>query len=259
MQYETILYEKADRIGKITLNRPKVYNAINLKMLEELDYAFLDIEKDSNIKVVIITGGEKCFASGADITAIGMVSSPVDAYNFMKRFKVFDKIENFDKPVIAAISGFALGGGCELSMCCDIRIAAESAKFGQPEIKIGIIPGAGGTQRLPRLIGVSKAKELLYTGDMMDAKEAYRFGFVSKLVPVESLMDEARAMALKMAQNPGVALRVTKLAVNNGMNMDIKSAMAYEASCLEILFSTEDRKEGTKAFVEKKKPVFIDR
>ena len=172
---------------------------------------------------------------------------------------MFHRIESLDKPVIAAIGGLALGGGCELSMCCDIRIAAGNATFGQPEIKIGVIPGGGGTQRLPRIIGITKAKELLYTGDMIDANEAYRLGLVNKVVPVDSLMDEARILALKIARQPGVALRATKLAVNGGIDMDIKSAIAYEARCFEILFSTEDQKEGTTAFIEKRKPVFTDK
>lgn len=259
MQYETILYNKAEGVGSITLNRPKAYNAINFKMLKELSHILSKIESDVEIKVVLIAGSEKCFAAGADITEFGSISSPVGAYDFIKLLDVFHRIESLDKPVIAAVGGFALGGGCELSMCCDIRIAAENAKFGQPEIKIGVIPGAGGTQRLPRIIGMSKAKELLYTGDMIDANEAYRLELVSKVVPVESLINEAQTLALKIARQPGVALRATKLAVNGGIHMDIKSAIAYEARCFEMLFSTEDQKEGTKAFVEKRKPVFTDK
>ena len=179
MQYGTILYNKAEGIGAITLNRPKVYNAINIGMLRELSHIFSEIERDVEIKVVLIAGSEKYFAAGADIAEVGSINSPVDAYDFIRHVDVFHRIESFDKPVIAAISGLALGGGCELSMCCDIRIAAENATFGQPEIKIGVIPGGGGTQRLPRFIGMSKAKELLYTGDMIDANEAYRLGSVT--------------------------------------------------------------------------------
>jgi len=259
MEYETILYNKAESIGTITLNRPRSYNALSIQMLKELSHVLSEIERDVEIKVVLITSSGKHFAAGADITEFGSINSPVDAYDFIKHLDVLHRIEGLDRPVIAAISGFALGGGCELSMCCDIRIAAENATFGQPEIKIGVMPGAGGTQRLPRLIGMSKAKELLYTGDMINASEAYRLGLVSRVVPVESLMDEARALALKIACQPGVALRATKLAVNGGIDMDIKSAIAYEARCFEMLFSTEDKKEGTKAFLEKRKPVFIDK
>jgi len=188
------------------------------------------------------------------------MSTPVDVHGFIKEAQaVINKFEDLEKPVIAAVSGLALGGGCELAMACDLRIATENAVFGQPEIRIGVIPGAGGTQRLPRLVGVTKAKELLYTGDSIDANEAYRIGLVNKVVPVASLMDEAMKMASKIARQPGVALRMTKFAVNSGMNMDIKSAMSYEARCFEILFSTEDQKEGVKAFIEKRRPAFKDR
>lgn len=259
MKYKTILYNKAEGIGSITLNRPKAYNAISIEMLKELNHVLFEIKEDVEIKVVLIAGSEKYFAVGADITELGSINSPADAYDFIKHLDVFHRIESLDRPVIAAISGFALGGGCELSMCCDIRVAAENATFGQPEIKIGVMPGAGGTQRLPRFIGMSKAKELLYTGDMIDANEAYRLGLVSKVVPVESLLDEARALALKIARQPGVALRAIKLAVNGGIDMDIKSAIAYEARCFEILFSTKDQKEGARAFIEKRKPAFTDK
>jgi enoyl-CoA hydratase len=219
-----------------------------------------EIDRDDEVKVVILTGSEKFFAAGADITEIGSLLTPVDAHRFLKEAQaVFNKIEDLEKPVIAAVSGLALGGGCELILACDLRIVADNTTFGQPEIKIGVIPGGGGTQRLPRIVGVTKAKELLYTGDFIDAQEAYRIGLVNKVVPLVSLMDETRKMALKIARQPGFALKITKLAVNGGLNMDMKSAVAYEARCFEILFSTEDQKEGTRAFVEKRKPVFKDR
>ena len=260
MEYKTILYEKKEGIGIITLNRPDRMNALNSTLLRELDHVLSEIEEDSDVKVVIITGSEKFFAAGADITELDKMSTPVDVHGFIKEAQaVINKLEDLEKPVIAAVSGLALGGGCELAMACDLRIAAENAMFGQPEIKIGVIPGAGGTQRLPRLVGVTKAKELLYTGDSIDANEAYRIGLVNKVVPVASLMDEAMKMASKIARQPGVALRMTKFAVNSGMNMDLKSAMSYEARCFEILFSTEDQKEGVKAFIEKRKPAFKDR
>jgi enoyl-CoA hydratase len=260
MDYQTILYEKSDGVATITLNRPKSMNALNSRVFKELDHVLSEIDGDDEVKVAILTGSEKFFAAGADITEIGEIATPVDAHRFLKDVQaVFNKIEDLEKPVIAAISGLALGGGCELVLACDLRIAAENAMFGQPEIKIGVIPGAGGTQRLPRIIGVTKAKELLYTGDFIDAQEAYRIGLVNKVVPVASLMEETRKMAAKIARQPGMALKVTKLAVNGGLNMDIKSAMAYEARCFEILFSTEDQKEGMKAFVEKRKPAFKNR
>lgn len=257
MVYKTIIYEKSEGIGTITLNRPKSMNALNSELFRELNHVLDEIERDDDVKVVIFTGGEKFFAAGADITEVGKISTPVEAHAFAKEAQnIFNRIEDLEKPVIAAVSGFALGGGCELALACDLRIAAENASFGQPEIKIGVMPGGGGTQRLPRVIGLTKAKELLYTGDPIDAHEAYRIGLVNKVVPTESLMDEARKMALKIARQPGIPLKITKLAVNRGINMDIKSAMAYEACCFEMLFSTEDQKEGMQAFIEKRKPVF---
>ena len=261
MEYKTIIYEKKDRIGTITLNRPKSMNALNGDVLRELSDVLDVIEVDDEVKVVIITGGnEKFFAAGADITELEALQTPADAHVFVEKAQAaINKIEDLEKPVIAAISGYALGGGCEISMACDLRIAAENAVFGQPEITLGVIPGGGGTQRLPRIVGVTKARELLYTAATVDANEAYRIGLVNKVVPLASLMEEARKMASKIARQPGVALRITKLVINDGMNLDMKSALAYEARGFEFLFSTEDQKEGTKAFVEKRKPVFKDK
>ena len=260
MEYQTILYTKTEGIATVTLNRPANMNALNTLVFEELGHVFTDIETDEAVRVVILTGGETFFAAGADITELAHVITPDDAYRFARLSRgVFRQIEETDKPVIAAISGFALGGGCELALCCDLRIASDKAAFGQPEIKIGVIPGAGGTQRLPRIIGLTKAKELLYTGDPIDAQEAYRIGLVNKVVPTDKLMDEAYAMARRIAGRPAVAVRMTKFAVDGGINMDIKSAMAYEARCFEHLFSTDDQKEGMKAFVEKRKPAFRGR
>ncbi len=256
MEYTSILYEKSGGVGTITLNRPKSMNALSRTLLEELGHALQQMALDDDTKCVILAGHEKFFAAGADITEVVNIISPADAYQFSKSVDFIRRMEDFDKPVIAAVSGMALGGGCELALACDLRIAAENAQFGLPEIKIGVMPGAGGTQRLPRLIGAGKAKELLYTGDFVDAAEAYRLGLVNRVVPVDSLMDEARALAKKIAARPGIAVRMIKLAVEGGLSMDVKSAIAYEARCFETLFSTEDRVEGMKAFVEKRKPVF---
>lgn len=257
MAYNTILYEKDEGIGTITLNRPKSMNALNKEILKELTYVLDEIKGDDDIRVVIITGNEKYFCAGADLPEVRGIITPMDAHRYIKNGQhVFNTIEDLEKPVIAAISGLALGGGCELAISCDLRIAAENAIFGQPEIKIGVIPGAGGTQRLPRLIGVTKAKEILYTGDFIDAQEAYRIWLVNKVVPVESLMEETKKMALKIASQPGIALKLTKIAINGGLNMDIRSAMAYETRCFEIMFSTKDQKEGVKAFVEKRAPIY---
>lgn len=260
MDFNTMDFNKEGQIGVITLNRPKSMNAIDREFLDELDRILNEIAGDDEIGAVIITGSEKVFAAGADLKEVSGISTPVDAHSFVSKVQsVFNKIDSSEKPFIAAVSGLALGGGCELSMACDIRIAAENAMFGQPEIKVGVIPGAGGTQRLPRLIGMGRAKELLYTGDPVDAQEAYRIGLVNKVVPVESLMDEAKKMAGKFVKQPRFAFRITKMVVNEGINMDLQSALAHEARCFELLFSTEDQKEGMKAFVEKRKPIFKNR
>ena len=257
MNYSTIIYEKKERLAIITLNRPDSFNAINSQMLKDLDNLLDEIISDTSISAVILTGHKKFFAAGADIKEISQNDTPVSAHKFIQNIQgVFDKLERVPVPVIAAVSGLALGGGCEMSMACDIRIAAENAKFGQPEINIGVIPGAGGTQRLPRLVGIGRAKELLFTGDPIGAQEAYRIGLVNKIVPIESLLDEAKKMALKFIDQPGYTLKILKMAVNDGMNMDLRSATAYEARCFEQLASTKDQREGLTAFVEKRKPVY---
>lgn len=260
MDYETIICETRQSIGTITLNRQKSMNALNIRMLEEFNQAFTEMNDDEKVKVVVITGNEKFFGAGADINELKGISCPLDAQRFSRTARsAFRKLAEMEKPVIAAVSGLALGGGCEIALACDLRIAAENAVFGLPEIKIGVIPGAGGTQRLPRLVGVTKAKELLFTGDFINAEEACRIGLVNKVVPQESLMAETFTMAVKIARQPGVALKMTKYSVDGGINLDIKSAIEYEARCFEILFSTRDQKEGMKAFMEKRKPVFQDK
>jgi enoyl-CoA hydratase len=257
MQYQTILYEKKEGLGIVTLNRPDNMNALNNQVFTDLKHVLGEIEIDENIRVVIITGGEKFFAAGADISELADVITPVDAHNFSRlSHSVYAQIESMGKPFIAAVSGFALGGGFELALTCDLIIAADNATFGLPEIKIGVMPGAGGTQKLPRIAGVTKAKELLFTGDSIKAEEAHRIGLVNKVVPLQSLMKETMALAAKIARQPGVALKMTKFAVDGGLNMDLKSAIAYEARCFELLFSTADQKEGMNAFVEKRRPVF---
>lgn len=260
MEYQTIIYEKESSIGTVILNRPKSMNALNSIVFKELRILLSEIERDETVKVVIVRGNEDFFAAGADLSEIERIASSVEAHLFFKDAQiVYNSLESLEKPVIAAISGFALGGGCELALSCDFRIAAENAKFGLPELKVGLIPGGGGTQRLPRLIGAGLAKELIFTGDFIDAGEAYRIGLVNKIFPTSSLMEEVRKIAGKIARQPGVALKAAKLSINSGINMDIKSAAEYEARCFEMLFSTSDRKEGTRAFVEKRKPVFVDR
>jgi len=258
MAYKTILYEKKDNIAIITLNRPEVMNALNIDMLEDLRKVFRVIEKDIETLVVIITGGKKLFCVGADISQVAKFNSPLDVHDFtIRAHSVFNTIERFEKPVIAAINGAAMGGGCELALVCDIRIASDTAFFGLPEIKIGVIPGAGGTQRLPRLIGPGHAKNMLFTGDPIDASEAYRIGLVNQLTSNSLLIDEAMKKAQEFASRPQLALRANKTAVNEGLKMNLNSALSYEARCFEILFSTQDLKEGMTAFIEKRKPVFI--
>jgi enoyl-CoA hydratase len=263
MSYETILYEKDEGIGIVTLNRPDRLNALSFKMKDELSAVFDEMERNDEVRVVILTGGKKAFSAGADIkerTSSKGADSQYDYYFRQRKSHAFySKIENFEKPVIAAISGVAVGGGCELSMVCDLRIASDSARFGVPEVKIGIIPAAGGTQRLPRLIGVTKAKELLFTGDFIDAQEAYRLGLVNRVVPVDELMDEARALARKLLNNPPLSIKFAKRAVNTGMQLDLASALDYETYCAALLAFSDDRQEGFKAFVEKRKPVFKGR
>jgi enoyl-CoA hydratase len=250
MSFNTIIYGKDEGIGIIRLDRPKKLNALSNELFRELAMAIEAIEKDK-VGVVIITGSEEVFSVGGDISELAE-PKPME---FSPPY-VFNKIGRLEKPVIAAVSGMALGGGCELALACDIRVAAENAVFGLTQIKFGSIPGAGGTQRLPRLIGLGKARELLFTGDTIDAQEAYRIGLVNKVVPVQSLMDETKKMALKMVRQPSVALKMTKIAVNEGINMDLQSALAYGERCFEIVASTEDRKEGMKAFMEKRPPIF---
>ena len=260
MKYKTIILRKEGGLATITLNRPDNLNALNGQAFCELEAALDEAERDDGVKVVLLTGGEHCFSAGFDLREINELATLAQARRFFREAHgVFNRIEELEKPVVAAISGFALGGGCELALACDLRIAAENATFGQPEIKIGMIPGGGGTQRLPRLIGLTKAKELLYTGDHITAKEAYRIGLLNKVVAAASLMDEVKGMALKIASQPQPALKAAKLAVNGGRNMDMQSAMTYEARCFDLLFSTEDQKEGVMAYMEKRKPVFKNR
>ena len=252
-----VMLENVDGIGLITINRPKALNALNMDVLEALDRVCDTVSRDETIKTVIITGaGEKSFVAGADIGEM-LPLSAIEGRNWAQKGQaVFDKIENLPQPVIAAINGFALGGGCELAMACDIRISSATAKFGQPEVGLGITPGFGGTQRLARLVGKGRAKELLFTADMIDANEAYRIGLVNKIVEPELLMEAAKAMALKIMSRASVAVRLIKAAINEGMNVDIKSGIAYEAEVFGLCFSTSDQKEGMTAFVEKRKAEF---
>jgi len=257
MNYKTLLYEKEDGIGLVTINRPETLNALNSEVYTELYDVFQKIEEDSDVRVVILTGsGERAFVAGADIAEMQPQNS-IEINGFINIIReASDYISNLSKPVIAALNGFTLGGGCELAMCCDLRIASEKAKLGQPEINLGVIPGAGGTQRLPRLIGMSRAKELIFTGDIIDAKTAFMMGLVDKIVPPDMLMAETKELAKKIMSKSGVTLALAKKAMNSGANTDLSSALDIEAQCFARCFATEDQKEGMKAFLEKRKPEF---
>ena len=257
-EYTNLLYENDNGIGIVTLNRPKAMNALNTATLNELNSLLDVIAKDNTVKVVIITGGgEKSFVAGADITEMQALCAVEGRACGKLGQTVFTKLENLPQPVIAAVNGFALGGGCELAMACDIRIASEKAKFGQPEVSLGITPGFGGTQRLPRLVGKGIAKELLFTADIIDAAEAYRIGLVNKVAAPAELMNTAKALAQKIMSRASVAVQLCKAAVNEGMDMDLDSGIAYEAEVFGLCFATADQKEGMTAFVEKRKPNFI--
>lgn len=257
MDYQYLLFEARDGIGLLTINRPKALNALNAVIIDELNHFCETAALDESIKVIIITGsGNKAFVAGADISEM-LPMSAEEACRFSKWGQsVFDRIEQLPKPVIAAVNGFALGGGCELSMACDIRIASENAKFGQPEVNLGIIAGYGGTQRLPRLVGKGMAMELLYTGEIIDAREACRIGLVNRVVPQDELLNCARDIAGRILGRAPLALQLTKSAVNRGIEVELKTGLAFEAEAFGLCFSTSDQKEGMAAFLDKRNPVF---
>lgn len=257
MSYKTILLEKENGLRIITLNRPDRLNAINFEMALDLDKVTAEIEEDEEGKVVIVTGAGRGFSAGADIKELADPNAkklPID-----RRYTLLNKLEDLTKPVIAAINGVCNGGGLELALCCDFRIASEAATFGLGEVKIGMIPAAGGTVRLPRLIGAARGKEFLYFGNRVDGQEAYRIGLVNKVVSSENLMTEAKRWAMELAERPPLALQMLKYCVNLGMQMDLLGAINYETKCAAVLMNTEDRLEGIRAFVEKRKPVFKGR
>lgn len=253
MELKNVILEKEGKIAVVTINRPNALNALNSETLKELDLVFDDLAVDDNILTVILTGAGKAFIAGADITEMKDLNALEGRKFGMLGNKVFRKIEILDKPVIAAVNGFALGGGCEISMACDIRIASAKAKFGQPETGLGITPGFGGTQRLARIVGVGMAKQLIYTADIIGAEEALRIGLVNKVVEPDALMGEAKAIADKIASNAPIAVKLSKSAINRGIQCDIDTAVMYESEVFGECFSTEDQKEGMTAFVEKRK------
>ena len=256
MSYQTLLFTKENGLGIVTINRPQAANAMNDQAYAELLSLFQEIEKDDEVRVIIITGaGEKAFVAGTDITNMAKLSAAEARAFAYKLKKTFDLIWNMDKPIIAAVNGYALGGGAELAMSADIIIASENAKFGQLEINVGIIPGSGGTQRLQRLIGINRAKELIYTGKMIDAKTAYEYGMVNKVVPIVDLMKEAKALAATLLEKSSAILKLAKSAINNGSNVDLNTGLNIEVECFSQCFATEDQKECMQAFMEKRKAV----
>jgi enoyl-CoA hydratase len=255
-----VLYEKRGGIAYVTLNRPKVLNALDAATWADLRFAFEDARADSSVRGVILTGaGNEAFIAGADISEL----AHVDAYEAEEssRFgqEVLNLIENLGKPVIAAVNGFALGGGCETAMACTIRIAAEHAKFGQPEVKLGLLPGGGGTQRLPRLVGKGRALQLILTGETISAQEAYRIGLVNEVVPAANLIARAEAVLKQIAANAPIAVKYSLDAANKGLDTSQSEGFALEASYFGICASTEDKQEGTSAFLEKRAAHFVGR
>jgi enoyl-CoA hydratase len=260
MTYETLLLQRSDTFAVVTLNRPQVMNALNRALFSELDDAFTSLANDTSVRAIIVTGaGEKAFAAGADISEIATLSA-VDGQQMARRGQaVFRKIETCGKPVIAAIQGFALGGGCELAMACTIRIASEKARLGQPEVKLGLIPGYGGTQRLPRLVGKGTALKLLLTGDMVGAEEAFRIGLVDEVVPAEALMARAETLARAIAQQAPLGVAGCLRAVEGGYDLPVEAGLELEASLFGLACATEDKAEGTRAFLEKRAPTWQGR
>jgi enoyl-CoA hydratase len=255
MMYENIILEKEENIAVITFNRPEAMNALNNQTRGEFRDAIADVAADENIKVLILTGSGKSFVAGSDIKEFNK-TTPYGAHNILR---LGEMVEKLDKPVIAAVNGFCLGGGCEIAMGCDIIIASEKAKFGQTEINIGIIPGGGGTQRLQRLIGVCRAKELIYTGDIIRAEEADRIGLVNRVVAMDELMPVAKEMAKKISTKSAAALKLAKTAVNHGMQTNLESGLKYEYELYSLSLSLEDKVEGVNAFIEKRAPKFVGR
>ena len=258
MAYETIIVDVQDHISVITLNRPDALNALNDQLLEELGDALLDAQRNDKVRCIVLTGSEKAFAAGADIKMMSSKSF-VDAFGEDLFTEATDKITSIRKPIIAAVSGYALGGGCELAMMCDFIICSDTAKFGQPEINLGVSPGLGGTQRLTRFIGKSKAMDMNLTGRFMEAEEAERFGLVSRVVPAKNLMNEALGAATKIAEKSMITVMAVKEMVNRSYETTLREGLLFERRVFHSLFATEDQKEGMAAFMEKREAQFRDK
>lgn len=257
MTWNNLILEKDGSVAVLTINRPKVLNSLNDDTVHELGEAMGKLERDDEVAVIIITGaGDRAFVAGGDVAFMQNLS-PMEARDFaVMGQRVLTNIENLSKPVIAAVNGFALGGGCELAMACDIRVASEKAKFGQPEVTLGIMAGFGGTQRLPRLVNIALAKEILFTADIIDVEKARDIGLVNHVVPAEQLIDFCKDLARRIASRGPVAVRLTKEAINAGTQMDLERALALEADLFALTFTTRDRAEGMGAFLEKRRAQF---
>ena len=257
MAYENVVFEKDGPVGILTINRPKSLNALNPATVREIGMCVEAVRQDPSVRCLIITGaGDRAFVAGADISAMVTMGALEGKAFSTHGLDVMRSLENLPIPVIAAVNGFALGGGTELALACDLIIAADKARFGQPEINLGIIPGFGGTQRLARRIGLPRARELIYSGDMIDAETAYRCGLANKVVPLADLMIEAKALAQKLATKPPVAIQQAKEAINAGMDMDLENGCRFENEAFALSFATEDKKEGMTAFLEKRQANF---
>lgn len=256
MELKNLLVEKNEGVCTVKINNPQTLNSLNAEVLADLEHAFDQIKDDDEIQIVVLTGEGKAFVAGADIAYMSKLN-PEEAKKFSEDgSRLFRKIETLNKVVIAAVNGYALGGGCELAMACDIRVASIKAKFGQPEVGLGIIPGFSGTQRLARLVGMGIAKELIFTGGHIDAEEAYRIGLVNKVTEKDNLMEETYKMVDKIKSNSRVALKYAKESINRGTETDIETGIAYESNMFGLCFSSEDQKEGMNAFIEKRHPNF---
>lgn len=260
LDFKNTLYEKSEGIATVTINRPKALNALNKETLDEISLRIKDANNDENIKVIVITGaGDKAFCAGADLNVMKSAGAYTGMHLSQQGQKLTTEIEELEKPVVAAINGYTLGGGLELAMACDLRVASENAQLGQPEVNVGLIPGWGGTQRLPRLVGAGKAKEMIFTGKRIDAKTAEQLGLINMVVPVDQLKSTVKELASQLMNKPPIAIELAKQLINNSTEVDLRIGLTNEAEAFGVLAATEDFREGVNAFLEKRKPQYKGR